>query len=75
MTVRLLRLTSLVASLLFALSPGTSFAAFDAERAFADLKDIVRIGPRPAGSEAAERTSTSASMRFVAFALASVRAR
>lgn len=29
---------------------------FDAERAFADLKRIVRFGPRPSGSAALERT-------------------
>jgi hypothetical protein len=29
---------------------------FDGERSFADLRALVALGPRPAGSEAAQRT-------------------
>jgi glutaminyl-peptide cyclotransferase len=35
---------------------GGSSRSFDGERAFADLEALVRIGPRPPGSEGAERT-------------------
>lgn len=39
-----------------AASVSPSAHAFDGERAFQDLVDLVRIGPRPPGSEGAERT-------------------
>ena len=36
--------------------PGTRLPAFDGDRAFQDLRDLVAIGERPAGSEGAART-------------------
>jgi glutaminyl-peptide cyclotransferase len=48
------RLGSLAALTLLVCAPAPA-ADFDGERAFRDLADLVRIGPRPAGSEGAAK--------------------
>jgi hypothetical protein len=46
---------ALVAACALEDSPPPAAAAFDGDRAFSDLVDLVAIGPRPAGSGGAER--------------------
>jgi glutaminyl-peptide cyclotransferase len=51
---------------------GSSSSAFDAARAFRDLKAQVRLGPRPAGSPAARREVAFISRRLRAAGIADV---
>ena len=56
--------TSVVAKSVAPPSAGAAGAAFQAERAFADLRDLVAIGPRPAGSPGAAQARTLISDRL-----------
>lgn len=51
---------------------GSTTATFDGGRAFADLKNIVAIGPRPAGSEGARRTREYIKQQLAAIGLTAV---